>query len=334
MEFNDKIISDYLNGELSPKDQLAFDRWLSENQSNKELIEKMEKVWQTSFPYPSIVNMHDEQNKLWARLHVVEKPSGSQTIPLWNTALKIAATIIIVLGLGFIYHNYLQPRQIETIALATTERNNPPGQKSKIQLPDGSTIWLNAGSTISYTNDYNKKDRKLIMEGEAYFEVAKNPAMPFEVFTNHLVITAIGTSFNVNTFDEAIQKIALNTGKVKIVCLDSISQECEPSYLQPGTLAVYDEETKKIKMEDFEGMDLFGWKEGRIVFNHATMPEVVAVLERWYNVEIETVGTPGTAWDYTTTFDDEILENVLISLKFSENIDYELKGSNVILKLH
>ena len=181
---------------------------------------------------------------------------------------------------------------------------------------------------------FNNETRKLHLEGEAYFEVAKNPNIPFEVFTDDLVITALGTSFNVNAFrNKKIEKIALNTGKVKIECLDTIKIRCTPSYLKPGDLALFSNQTRRISISEFNGSDPFAWKDGRIVFHHASFNEVIDVLSRWYNVEFEITGSLNQEWNYSTTFENEILENVMGSLKFTEKIKYEINGSHIEIKL-
>src|SRR5690606_7978027 len=136
----------------------------------------------------------------------------------------------------------------------------------------GSTVWLNAGSKLSYSSFFTTSDtRRIHLEGEAYFEVVENPSLPFEVVTRELMVTALGTSFNVNAFeDKSLQKIALKTGKVKIECLDSTSGKCVASYLNPGELALFNNQTGNISISEYKGTDPFGWKDGKIEFQHAT----------------------------------------------------------------
>ena len=214
------------------------------------------------------------------------------------------------------------------------ERINPLGQKSRIQLPDGSNVWLNAGSKLSYPNNFGENSRKLELEGEAFFDVTENPNKPFQVFTENLVVTALGTSFNVYAFKgQETEKVALSTGRVKVDPVYSGDDNAEPSYLVPGNMATFDIHTKKINVSQYKGLDPFGWKEGRIVFNDATFGEVVDVLSRWYNVKFEVTGTLDQEWHYGSTFEDATLKNILESLKFGENIDYELNGATVTIKL-
>ncbi len=332
-----KIISNYLRGELSKEEELKLNKWLDKKSSNRDQLNALSNIWETPLGYPGIVNMDDEQQKIWNRLHSENGPALSgngKSVSLIKIILRYAAVIIIFLSLGYALWNATNYSGETPVAAEIIERNNPPGQKSIIHLPDGSTVWLSADSKISYSNYYNSETRKILLEGEAYFEVTKNPEIPFEVFTNDLVITALGTSFNVHAFgNNKIEKIALNTGKVKIECLDTFKSNCTPSYLKPGDLAFFSNQSGSISISDFDGLDPFGWKDGRIVFHHASFNEVIEVLSRWYNVEFEVVGCLKQEWNYSTTFENEVLENVLRSLEFTEKIGYEINGSQVEIKL-
>ncbi|MCK5470039.1 MAG: FecR domain-containing protein [Cyclobacteriaceae bacterium] len=333
----DKIISNYLRGELSEEEEIKLNKWLDTKSSNKDQLDTLSNIWKTPLGYPGIVNMDDEQQKIWSRLkggNGLTISNKTKSVSLTKIILRYAAVIIVFLSLSYVFWINSNTKVDLPVVIEVIERNNPLGQKSRIHLPDGSTVWLNAGSKLSYSNDFNNENRKLHLEGEAYFEVAKNPNIPFEVFTDDLVITALGTSFNVKAFgNKQFEKIALNTGKVKIECLDTIKIKCTPSYLLPGDLAHFSNQTGRIRISEFDDLDPFGWKDGRIVFHHASFNEVIDVLSRWYNVEFETTGSLNQEWNYSTTFENEVLENVLKSLVFSEKIKYEINGSHIEIKL-
>lgn len=332
-----KIISNYLRGELSGEEEMKLNKWLKKAPSNKDQLDTMSDIWKTSLGYPGIVNMSDEKHKIWRRLQSNNGNSNSgrtRSISLSKIILRYAAVLIVFLSIGYIFW----PNSISEIEMPVVtemiERDNPLGQKSIIHLSDGSTVWLNADSKLSYSSDFNTKTRKLHLEGEAYFEVFKNPDIPFEVVTNDLVITALGTSFNVCAFgNKQTEKIELNTGRVKIECLDSMDNICTPSYLNPGDQALFSSRTGNISISEITDSDPFGWKDGRIVFQHASFNEVIEVLTRWYNVEFEITGSLNQEWNYSTTFENEVLENVLKSLSFSEKIEYNMNGSLIKIKL-
>ncbi|MCG8311210.1 MAG: FecR domain-containing protein [Cytophagales bacterium] len=331
----DKLIAGYLRKDLSEQDRQKISFWLEQNPLNKDQLEALSKIWETPLDYSAIINAQEERQKIRNRLYhdpgkLILKRAGSAFAV--KKVLRYAAAIVFFIGLGYVFWlNRVESDENEPI-VQIVERRNPLGQKSRIQLPDGSKVWLNADSKLSYTTDFNRRVRKVSLEGEAYFEVAKSHNTPFEVYTNDLVITALGTSFNVHAFSPESEKVALNTGKVKIECIDD-SDSCPPSYLNPGDLALYDNSSGKISMSEYLGLDPFGWKDGRIVFHHATFDEVLVVLERWFNVDFEVEGALRQEWNYSTTFENETLENILMSLQFSEKIEYEITDSVIKIKL-
>ncbi len=327
-----------MRGELSEEEEIKLNKWLDKNPSNREHLDLLSNIWSTSTGYPEIVNMDDEKQKIWKRLQSENGHSmfsKAKSVSITKIILRYAAVFIVFLGLGYVFWaNVYSEVNTQCVTLKMIERKNPLGQKSTIHLPDGSTVWLNAGSQLSYSSDFNHTSRKLKLDGEAYFEVEKNPEIPFEVFTDDLVITALGTSFNVKALgDKDIEKIALNTGKVKIECLDTINNRCIPSYLKPGDQAFFNNQNGNISISDINDSDPFGWKDGRIVFHHATFYEVIEVLSRWYNVEFEIDGTLKQDWNYSSVFENMVLENVLQSLEFSEKIKYKMNGSTIEIKL-
>lgn len=327
----DKIIARYLDGSLTSEDEIKLEKWLSHKKNRSQQLSTIEQIWKTPFSYPGIVNMKDERDKIVRRLKG-EQGNGLEqrlkAVPSYKTILRYAAVLLAFTTLAFIVLIYTEPYAESPKKSTIIERNNPAGQKSKIQLPDGSIVWLNAASKLSYSSDFNSNSRKLMLEGEAYFEVTENPQIPFEVYTEDLIITAIGTSFNVNTFQEDKEEIALNTGKIRIECVNKCIT-CVPGYLNPGEMALYNPTIGKIMLTEFEGQDPFVWKDGKIVFKYATFDQVLAVLARWYNVEFEIIGDLQREWSYSSTFDNEVLENVLASLKVSEEIDYQLNGATI-----
>ncbi len=334
----DKLILNYLRGELTKEEETLLDRWLDANPANRSQLKSLSDIWETPLGYPGLVNMEDEQHKIWRRVHnenkAVKSAIPTRTSSLRN-AWKYAAILLLVMGFGYFFWMETNTVSGEAPAVAIkVERTNPLGQKSKIHLPDGSTVYLNAGSRITYLSDFNNNSRKLSLEGEAYFEVAKNPDIPFEVHTDGVVVTAVGTSFNVNAFvSKNIESIALNTGKVKIERIDVDGSQAVPSYLVPGDMAFFNHQSGTIELSDYKGMDPFGWKDGRIVFHHASFDQVLETLSRWYNVEFTVEGSLRQKWNYSSTFENEVLENVLESLKFSENIDYSINGSTIKITL-
>jgi ferric-dicitrate binding protein FerR (iron transport regulator) len=153
---------------------------------------------------------------------------------------------------------------------------NPRGSKViDMTLADGSRVWLNAGSSVTYPVAFVGHERKVNITGEAYFEVAHNASMPFKVSKGEMVVTVLGTHFNVNAYDEEADiKVTLLEGSVKV----------NNTLIKPGQQAVVG---KTVKIVNGVMLDeVMAWKNGFFHFNRASLEEVLGQLTRWYDVEV------------------------------------------------
>lgn len=159
--------------------------------------------------------------------------------------------------------------------------STPRGRMFHVQLPDGTEVWLNAASSIRYPIAFTGAERKVAISGEAYFEVAKNPKLPFVVDVDKKIkVQVIGTHFNINAYsDEPKISTTLLEGSVKVV------NEEEAVILTPGQQA----QVTGAQMKVINGVDLsvsIAWKDGKFRFNHTPLNEILRQFARWYDVEI------------------------------------------------
>jgi transmembrane sensor len=170
-----------------------------------------------------------------------------------------------------------------------TEGNNilktPKAGEYKMVLPDGTHVWLNASSSLSFANSFNKNERKVYLKGEAYFEVAHNKKMPFIVGFNNTEVEVLGTHFNINTYDKE-SKTTLLEGAVKI------SENGNQKLLKPGEEATVTEQG--INVEKVETYKSVAWKEGLFLFEEEDMTDILDQVARWYDVQIKYEGKPNT----------------------------------------
>src|SRR5690554_440681 len=175
----------------------------------------------------------------------------------------------------------------EAVSIVSTPdwitKSNPKGQKSTIHLPDGSTVVLNAESTIAYGSDFGKVHRDVFLKGESFFEIATDSLLPFRVFSGELVTVAFGTSFNINSFDERSVQVQLATGRVRVF---HEGREEEQVFLDPGE-GVSLMEDHSLRKKKFDVQKAFHWKEGILFFERTPFSQVVVDLERWYGVDIK-----------------------------------------------
>lgn len=155
----------------------------------------------------------------------------------------------------------------------------PRGLTYAVKLPDSTTVYVNAATDLQFPFVFNASRREVHVEGEAYFEVAPDPGRPFVVHTRHADVIALGTSFNVSTYDNQF-RTALLTGAVVVMEKNKMIQ------LSPGQLAVKDPRNEDLVVDTFIKDSLPAWVNGRYVFSKKTLKEVCGTIERLYDVEI------------------------------------------------
>jgi transmembrane sensor len=175
---------------------------------------------------------------------------------------------------------------------ATTKSNEilyntistPRGGQYQIELPDGSQVWLNAASSLSFPTAFVGKERRVEITGEAYFEVAKNAAMPFIVNVNGAEIQVLGTHFNIMAYsDEATLKTTLLEGSIKI------NKDSKTVMLKPGQEARLQDQSIKV-VDDVDTEEAVAWKNGNFQFSNASLQQVMRQIARWYDVDISYEG--------------------------------------------
>ncbi|MEH0156395.1 FecR domain-containing protein [Limibacter armeniacum] len=250
----------------------------------------------------------------------------------WNSVYRgIAAAVVILIAATLVFTDAFN--NVESIFLngnevTLHEVSNPKGMRSKVTLPDGSIVSLNANSVLKYPEQFSDKQRIVELSGEAFFDVVKNPDKPFIVRTNKLETVVLGTSFNVRYFDdeEAIN-VALVSGKVNVV--ERTEGKSKQQILLPGEKLVYDKAGKSFSKGTFDYDEEVGWKDGVLAFKDADFQSVINQLELWYGVEIKVLGVPSSEWKVNGKFDKESVEEVLVGLQFTYGINYQIDGNNI-----
>ena len=326
----DQILTKWLTNTASYEELEILKNWTSQSEENLELMETFQQVWMEKTAEPILVNVDEKINEIWEKGMLV-KPKRSLK---WNLIQKYAAAALIVLSSSFWIFYSSQPdkeKDADVVELTPsyTFRENKPGQKTKIFLPDGSIAYLNSSSRIKYLNGFMGDERRVYLEGEAFFEVAKDVSKPFIVESKTIETIALGTAFNVNAFnDEKEMRVSLIEGEVRINQMETSGKTVT---LSPGKELLIDPETHTFLEISFDLNDAIGWKEGKLVFNHASIDGVTQKLERWYGVKIQTKGKVPANWKVTTVYENQTLKNVLTDLQYSKKFAYEIIDSNVII---
>jgi ferric-dicitrate binding protein FerR (iron transport regulator) len=206
--------------------------------------------------------------------------------------------------------------------------STPNGGEWQIQLPDGSTVWLNAASSIQYSlNIGTAKQRLVKLDGEAYFEVAKDAAHPFIVETDKQSVEVLGTHFNINSYkDERVTKTTLLEGSVRV----SHNTTNESEVLKPGEQSLVSVSGMDIKEVDVD--EAIAWKKGYFMFNNERQESILRKVARWYNVEIEYADQDAKeVMYYGTVSRFEKISKVLRKFEQTGEVRFDIKGNKVIV---
>lgn len=200
--------------------------------------------------------------------------------------------------------------------------STPRGGQYRLTLPDGSRVWLNAASSIRYPTAFSGKERRVELTGEAYFEIAKNAAMPFAVSKGGVAITVLGTNFNVNAYpDEATMKVTLLEGSVRV------TQGGAADLLQAGQQARIGKDIQVTGKVDVD--EVMAWKNGKFIFGDRTdIATIMRQVARWYDVEVEYQGTV-TQHFWGTISRDVNVSRIFRMLEATGGVHFKIGGKKV-----
>lgn len=221
-------------------------------------------------------------------------------------------------GNGHIYYNDQHILSNNSIISYNTLRT-PRGGKYGLTLSDGTRVWLNAESSVTFPTTFSGKERNVSMEGEVYFEVAKNKKMPFHVLSGNQTVEVLGTHFNVNAYrDENEIKTTLLEGKVKI------TRGPLTAILKPGQQSVSASSNGAIVVNDADTSNEVAWKNGLFSFKNADIKAIMSQIAKWYNVKVDYAGTMTDRRFYGTMNRQSSINDVLKILSL-EKIHFSVK---------
>lgn len=201
------------------------------------------------------------------------------------------------------------------------------GQRACVTLPDGTRVWLNSHSRLEYSNSYGEKDRKVKLQGEAFFDVAKDSAREFVVDAGHLSVKVLGTTFNIKAYQEDdICVASLISGSIQTKIGEKSIQ------LQPDESIVYNKTNQNLHVERGLSERAMMWKNDELAFNGETLEEIAVILDRLYNVSFEFESEEIKSYRFTGVIKNNSLENVIELISLTSPISYKIMNSTIRIK--
>ncbi|WP_418698701.1 FecR family protein [Bacteroides sp.] len=280
----DELIASYLSGKLDKEALVELKRWSMESEANRAYVRNQLEIWfssgvlgdGTSFSKDKAFDLFKQ------RMAKAEEEQKQVRRFSWKIVYRVAAVILILLlPLGA----YWQGKETVKHTFADMIVEAPLGARTKLYLPDGTLVWLNAGSRIVYSQGFGVDDRKICLEGEGYFEVTKNEKIPFEVKTKELNLKVLGTKFNFKNYAED-EEVTVNLMEGK-VALNNRLKNMATLYLAPQEKMVLNKRTGIMKRSKTNVEYANAWSRNELFFDEELLEDIAKKLMRSYNAEIE-----------------------------------------------
>lgn len=325
----DELISAYLSGEITPESLAALQAWADASPENRRYFNQQRELWFAAVAADK--SLVFDAGKAFTRFrNTVMKPAKSPRFVLFrNPAWRVAASVAVLVVVSLLFFRMGEQNLSRQLSLVTVEA--PQGSRTRLLLNDGSVVWLNAGSSITYSQKFGVADRDIRIDGEGYFEVQKNEKLPFRVLTEDVQLTVLGTKFNFCNFAEDEEaSITLLEGKVSFTA----TRDAEKlRYLNPDQRVVLNKKTGMLTISDVKANRAAEWTQGYLCFEDDLLPDITRRLERSYNVNIiivdDTLDTYRFYGDFRRT--ELSVEKVLEMLSSTDKLTYQIKGKDIYL---
>ncbi len=315
---------------LTNQELTRFKDWLTSPATQTEVESWLSGHWAISPEIDStaLIETVFQQIQEYEKLNSARQRISLKAIV--NMYQRIAAFLLLpVLGLGI----WFGVNQYQRTSGQLTETIAPRGQKSQIVLSDGTKIWLNSDTKIKYPGVFSKSERDIYLEGEAFFEVSKNPHQPFIVHTSGVSVKVLGTKFNVRAYSDENQiETSLFEGKIDLLYSGTKASGVKEKYVTPGESFVYSKTNQELVPNKFPGEEIDGWKKNQLIFKDDTFNNLVRKVERWYDVKV--LYNEKLFSDRRLTvelYEGERLDRLMEIISLTLSVDYKYEKGTVIL---
>ena len=325
-------LTNYLAGECTPVERLEIEVLIQSDTEVESTYNELKQVWDNATP--QLVADAYNVDSAWenVRNHINKKPvvavnQKSIKKPIVRL-VRYAASIAAVFLLAFTVYQVFYNKTVTTINFASGNTVS-----SDLLLADGSKVVLNAGSEVKYPEKFGSNGREVYFWGEAFFEIAPDPARPFVIETGDARIKVLGTSFNVKAYPESgITEVVVNSGTVLFYHVDENNSILGQIILKMGEKGIYNRTTHKLAKIANDDINFISWKTGVLVFNETPLDEVMDVIGDKYDVKFHTENVKLSQLKLTATFDNESLDSVLEVLSLVHKLQFTHNGKDYLVK--
>jgi transmembrane sensor len=333
-EINWNILAKHFAGETDKQGQEEISEWMHESSSNSALYNEINTYWDH---INSIKEMNQfDVNNGWEKLHNrINASSGSTAMVkgekrrslssfLSMPLLKVAASVALLVLMGTaIYFAVSMTQKNSMLTVASSGSDD----QTKVTLPDGTQVFLNTETKISYSKSFNTGNREVRLKGEAFFNVTPDPEKPFIIYTGKAGIKVLGTSFNVQSLKTSGKvEVFVESGKVQLFEVENISNTIT---IEPGFVGLF--ENTAIEKQKNTDENYLAWKTRRLVFNNTDLAKVAKGIQDVFKVKVVFENEAMSRCKIQSNFENESLENVIEAICTIHNWRWEIKSDKVIL---
>lgn len=322
------LISKYFNSECTQEEIQTVLDWCNDSEENKKEFIQLKKIWvlsNKSYDDKISSSASSVWNNILNNISNKSRKIYTKRSLIYYASISAVAAILLMLVLNVFVENSFKDRNIQY-----TDIYMPRGEKGQISLPDGTKVWLNADSKLTFANDFNAKNRTVFLDGEAYFDVVKDDKHEFIVKTGLIDVKVHGTAFNVAAYSESEGiDVFLQRGSVSI---HKSSTEEQLASLVPNQHISINKDSFITDIRSFEDNSEIAWTFDELIFEHTPLKEVLAKMGNWYGVNIAVATLPSNQeLKYRFKIKSESLTEILELINKMTPIEYKIDGKEVII---
>lgn len=329
-----ELLKKYLQDKyMNPEEEKEIDQWLSERSNQKEVTSFLEELWKKTPEELSGKQIDQALESLLFRIDLYENKyeQSRKIFRIPPVLYRVAGFLILPLLTGFLTYFYLQKSYLP-VFVENVEYVVAAGERQQIMLPDGSEAYLNSGSVLITPQKFVGNKREIFLVGEGYFVVASDKEKPFIVNTGLISVEALGTEFNLNSYqkDEAAFT-TLTKGLVRVSVLNE--EYITPIILNPSQQSYYEPGMNHFEITTVNPELYTSWKDGKLIFENTPFLSVINQIEKYYGVKVDHSQYSKKEIGISVKFiHQESVEDVFALLSRIGYFDYQIEGKNVYIK--
>ena len=319
----DELLPRYCEGQVTEEERLLVETWMNESEENRRVVKQIHSLYLATDTIHVMKKVDTEK----ALSRVKGRITGRKKTMWWEWAQRAAAVLFIPLLVVQLVHYWGGDEQ-ELAQMLEVKTN--PGMTTSLTLSDGTVVFLNSESRLTYPSHFNGDTRNVTLQGEAYFEVTRNEEIPFKVHTEELDVKVLGTKFNFRNYKDDLEaKVCLLEGKV------ALNTRQKETILHPDQQALLDKKTGKLFVSGTKAAYSAEWTNDRLYFDEVLLSDIIKELERSYDVKITVADDTLNTIRFYGNFRkrEQSIQEIMNVLSSTDKMTYTMNGKNIVITL-